>query len=88
SASQPILFQNTPNPHKGTCVIRYFVPSLNQKAEVQFFDMYGQWLRTVPITSEGMGQLNIDATDLASGSYAYSLVIADKVIDTKVMIKE
>jgi Chaperone of endosialidase len=41
SASQPILFQNTPNPHKGTCVIRYFVPSLNQKAEVQFFEANG-----------------------------------------------
>ncbi|MDZ4822348.1 MAG: T9SS type A sorting domain-containing protein [Flavobacteriales bacterium] len=84
----PILYQNTPNPHKGECTIKYFVPQFNANCEVQFFDMYGNAIHTEPVTQTGIGQLNIDVHNLASGSYSYALVIDGVVVATRIMIKE
>ncbi len=38
------------------------------------------------IEDKGMGQLNIDASNLSAGMYSYSLVVNGKVIDTKKMM--
>lgn len=85
---QPILYQNQPNPNKGLCTIKYFLPEESSDSEIQFFDHYGNLLRIVPITQTGMGQINVDASDLVSGIYSYVLFVHGEIIDTKKMMKE
>jgi hypothetical protein len=86
--SSPVLFQNTPNPHKGECVIRYFLPEATSIAEIQFFDVQGSILKVVPLNQKGLGLINLDAKDLAIGMYTYALIVDGIAIDMKKMVKE
>jgi hypothetical protein len=85
-ANSAILYQNTPNPFGDGTTIKYFVPE-NANAQIIFNDNFGNQIQTYNITENGIGQLNVDATKLASGIYTYSLIINGKVIDTKKMIR-
>ena len=49
--------------------------------------MYGKELKKVEITSKGFSNINAITENLSSGIYSYSLIINDKIIDTKKMIK-
>jgi Chaperone of endosialidase len=86
--AQAVLFQNTPNPHKGECVIRYFLPESTSIAEIQFFDVQGSILKVVPLNQKGLGLINLDAKDLANGIYTYALIVDGIAIDMKKMVKE
>jgi hypothetical protein len=86
--SQPILYQNEPNPFGESTVIRYFIPTDNTgKVYIIFYDMYGKELTKAEITSKGFGNINANSENLASGIYSYSLVVNDNVIATKKMVK-
>jgi hypothetical protein len=86
--SQPILYQNEPNPFGENTVIRYFIPdNITGSAYIVFYDMYGKELKKAEITANGFGNINATTENLASGVYSYSLILSDKVIDTKKMIK-
>ena len=83
-----IIYQNQPNPfNSGGTKIRYFVPDNTNNPQIVFFDEFGTKLNSFKIEDKGMGELNITATNLATGSYSYSLVIEGKVVDTKRMMK-
>jgi hypothetical protein len=85
---QIILFQNQPNPFNENTVIRYFVPeNIIGTTSVIFYDMYGQEIKRVAITTKGFGNINVNSENLVSGIYSYSLFVDGKVIDTKKMIK-
>jgi hypothetical protein len=86
-ANSAVLYQNAPNPFNDGTSIKYFVPD-NTDAQIVFYDEFGSQLKLFKITEKGMGQLNVSASNLVAGMYTYSLVINDKVIDTKKMIKE
>jgi hypothetical protein len=83
-----VLFQNTPNPHKGECVIRYFLPENSGVAEIQFFDVQGSILKIIPLNQKGLGLINLDAKDLANGLYTYALIVDGSAVDMKKMVKE
>lgn len=86
--SQPILYQNEPNPFGENTVIRYFIPTDNKgNVYIIFYDMYGKELNKTVITTTGFGTVNANAENLANGIYSYSLVVNDNVIDTKKMVK-
>ena len=72
-ANNAILYQNTPNPFADGTTIKYFIPS-KINAEIIFYDEYGSQLKVFRIAENGMGQLNITATNLAPGMYSYSLL--------------
>jgi trimeric autotransporter adhesin len=86
-ANNAILYQNAPNPFGDGTTIKYFVPD-NTDAQIIFYDMFGNQLKVYKIEEKGMGQLNIGATNLAAGMYSYSLIVNEKVVDTKKMIKQ
>jgi hypothetical protein len=88
SKSSACLFQNTPNPHQGYTVIRYFVPEVANNVELQFFDMGGQLVKTIPINQLGFSEVQLNASDMANGMYTYGLMVDGKIIDMKKMIKE
>ena len=51
-----------------------------------FIDSYGNQLKVVTLSGSGNGTLNVAPDNLAAGIYSYSLVVNNKVIDTKRMI--
>jgi len=86
-ANNTVLFQNFPNPFGDGTTIKYFIPDNVENAQVVFFDEFGNKLNEYKVSDKGMGQLNISSTNLSTGTYSYSLIVNDKVVDTKKMMK-
>ena len=59
----------------------------NCNAQIVFYDEFGNQINIFNIVETGNGQLNVTSSNLTSGIYSYSLIINDRVIDTKKMIK-
>ena len=59
----------------------------NCNAQIIFYDEFGSQIKSFNIEQYGHGQLNVSSSNLASGMYSYSLIINDKVVDTKKMLK-
>lgn len=87
--SEMILFQNHPNPFNNNTTIRYYISEniISENFYIIFQDVHGQEIERVLITPNGFGSVNIDTQTLSSGIYSYSLIVNDKVIDTKKMVK-
>ena len=86
SITSASLQQNVPNPYNHTTSIAYNLPSTFSSAQIIVTDNAGKTLKTINVSGQGKGVLNIDASSLASGTYNYSLLINGKLIDTKKMI--
>ncbi|HXU25722.1 MAG TPA: tail fiber domain-containing protein, partial [Bacteroidia bacterium] len=84
-----VLEQNVPNPFAEQTSIGYTLPEGVQKAQILFYNAEGKLINTSTLKAiSGKGQLNVFASDLSSGLYNYTLIIDDKIIDTKKMIKQ
>ena len=83
-----VLNQNQPNPFAEQTVISYNIPQGANNAQMLFYDAAGKQVNNISLTGKGMGQLNVYASDLSSGTYSYTLVVDGKVIDTKKMVKQ
>ena len=89
SNSQPSeakLYQNIPNPFNKKTAIRYFVPENAVQSSLLVFDMQGKLIKTYPVSTNGVGNIEINANELQPGMYMYSLITGGKEIDTKRMI--
>lgn len=75
-----------PNPNNGSTQIPYYLPQNTTGAKIIFTDMLGKVMEEKTLQA-GYGLLNIDTQDLPGGIYSYSLVVGDKVIDNKKMIR-
>jgi hypothetical protein len=75
-----------PNPNNGSTQIPYFIPDKIIDAQIIFIDMLGKEIQKKSLQS-GYGLLNIDTQNLPTGVYTYSLVVDDKVIDSKKMAR-
>ena len=83
--SQNRLYQNTPNPFKEQTVIRFSLANDVQNAAICIFDMTGQTIKKMPVSS-GMESVSIGGYELGEGMFLYSLVVNGQEIDTKKMI--
>jgi len=79
------LKQNRPNPFTGETSIDYYVPSSASSAVMHITNTKGQMLKTIELDTTGQGVLNLEAIDLPSGSYQYTLEIDGRIIETKTM---
>ncbi|HKR03604.1 MAG TPA: tail fiber domain-containing protein [Bacteroidia bacterium] len=86
SKNSIILNQNDPNPFAQSTTITWFLPEDSKNAKLYFYDNTGRILKTVLISETGDGELLVYCSDLKSGIYTYSLVVNDKVIDSKKMV--
>jgi hypothetical protein len=86
SLNAPILYQNTPNPFSSGTKISYFLPEGTMGAQMLFFDSYGKQLKSIDLNQTGNGTLNVTPDNLSAGVYSYSLVVNNKVVDTKRML--
>ncbi len=80
-----ILSQNIPNPFTGKTMIQYYVPASSASSQIKITTQNGVELKTFDITI-GQGSVEIDATQIASGNYLYSLIVDGQLIDTKQFI--
>ncbi|MFK7935209.1 MAG: tail fiber domain-containing protein, partial [Saprospiraceae bacterium] len=86
-ANQPRLEQNFPNPFNELTVIKYFLPEVNESAQIHINDQSGKVLKSYSITEQGEGQLELHLKDFPAGTYSYSLQVGERVIATKQMIQ-
>jgi hypothetical protein len=86
SLSSARLDQNTPNPFNQTTLISYYLPQASGSAIIQITDIFGQPVKSVPLSVNGYGQLTLQTGQLAAGTYTYSLIVGGQLIDTKKML--
>ena len=79
------LMQNQPNPFNHTTAIRYTLPEDAKNASLRIMDSNGRMLKEVKL-ADTKGEVTINAGELNSGSYSYSLIVDGRIIDTKQMI--
>jgi hypothetical protein len=76
SLDRALLYQNKPNPFSSTTTIRYYLPEETFEAQMVFVSTEnGRVLKEVPLEGEGMGQIEVEISELPTGSYTYTLVI-------------
>lgn len=80
------LFQNVPNPADQTTLISYYLPQTAGSAVIRISGMGGETIRSIAVNGTGMGQLQVQTTRLAPGTYLYSLIVDGNVVDTKKMV--
>lgn len=81
-----VLHQNKPNPFKEQTTINFEIINTYQTASLMIFDMKGTLLKTFPITDKNVKQIIIGGKQFKAGMYMYSLIVDDRIIDTKKMI--
>jgi len=84
--SNASLEQNTPNPFRNNTIIRYYLPSNTNNAQIIINDVSGHILKTIVLTDKGAGNLSVNTGELAAGNYMYSLFVDGKKVDTRQMI--
>ncbi len=80
------LEQNTPNPFNASTTIKYYLPVNNGNMYINFYNNSGTLLKSAKLNGTGNGSIVVNAHDLLSGSYRYSLIVDGKIIDSKQMI--
>ncbi len=83
---EAFIVQNTPNPFKTDTEIKYFVPEKSDDAAIYFYDMQGAQKKVVKINLKGESSIVVTGGEFKAGMYLYSLIIDNKIIDTKRMI--
>jgi len=97
-----VLNQNSPNPFAEQTTITYKLPDTVKTAKMLFYDAHGELIKAVNLTSPssrsddrrdeiaecaGEGRLFIFADDLRAGLYTYALVVDERTVGSKRMIK-
>jgi hypothetical protein len=76
SLDRALLYQNKPNPFSSTTTIRYYLPEDTRDAQMVFVSTEnGRVLKEVPLEGNGMGQIEVEISELPAGSYTYTLVV-------------
>lgn len=80
------LFDNAPNPFSLNTEIRFEIPESSSSAKLIIHDMQGIELKSFDISQKGFGSVSISGSELKAGMYLYTLLIDNKIIDTKRML--
>jgi len=81
-----VLFQNNPNPFSNTSSIEFIIAENFNNAYISITDLQGLQLQKHEIFESGKGSVIIKSNSFKAGIYLYSLIIDNKVIDTRKMI--
>ncbi|RAJ08703.1 putative secreted protein (Por secretion system target) [Chitinophaga skermanii] len=80
------LMQNSPNPFNNQAKISYDVPKITIGAMICVYDLQGKLLAQRNIPAAGKGEVTIGSSELTAGIYMYSLIVDNKIVDTKRMV--
>lgn len=79
------LEQNLPNPFQRETLIQFSLPDALVSAQIQLSDINGKIIRNYSL-SKDQKQLSIKSENLEKGTYFYSLIIDNELVETKKMI--
>ncbi len=80
------LGQNRPNPFSQQTIIPFFIAPSVQQADLLIYSLGGQLVKEIKIGDRGEGQIEVDISNMPNGSYFYTLVLDQQLIDTKQMV--
>jgi hypothetical protein len=83
---QPRLESNIPNPFTVSTIIKFYIPEQSSNGVIKIYSLDGSEIRSIPVNSKGIGQIQISAGTLAAGTYTYMLLVDGNVVDTKQMV--
>lgn len=81
-----VLYQNAPNPFEEKTSIYYFLDESIKDAFVLVYDLNGRLVKRLSVCKPGLGSVEIEASELETGVYVYTLMADGLVVDTKQMI--
>jgi len=81
-----VLYQNNPNPFSSNTEISCYIPEIIDQAILYIYNIQGIELKTYPILQTGFNTITVQASELPAGMYLYTLVVDNKIIDSKRMI--
>ena len=84
--SADVLSQNIPNPFNHTTTINYSLQQAYTSAKIIITDKNSNMLKTINISGNIKGSINVDALGFLAGTYQYSLYINNKLVNTKQML--
>lgn len=80
------LFDNIPNPFSIDTEIKFEIPENSNSAKLIIHDMQGIELKSFNIIQSGIGSITINSSELKAGMYLYTLLIDNRIVDTKRML--
>ena len=80
------LFQNVPNPFSENTEIKFEIPENMISAKLLVHNMQGIEIKSYSITQKGLGAIVINSFELPAGMYTYTLLVNNRIVDTKKMI--
>jgi len=80
------LFQNTPNPFSMNTEIRFEIPESATSSKLLIHDMQGAEIKSYNITDKGVETIVIQGSELQAGMYMYTLLVNNRIVDTKKML--
>ncbi|MBL0052231.1 MAG: T9SS type A sorting domain-containing protein [Bacteroidetes bacterium] len=80
------LFQNQPNPFNQTTIIHYSLASDVSNAQLAIRSLNGELVKSIAVSNTGKGKITINANELTSGTYTYTLMVNNESVDTKLMV--
>lgn len=80
------LGQNAPNPFDYTTDIKTFIPVSVKNAKLCIYDLNGKQIRQITIGERGEATIKLNANELQSGIYMYSLIVDDRLVNTRKMV--
>jgi len=84
-APHRFTFNTFPNPSKGKTILQYELPEGIKKAELIIYSLNGIEMKSYKVTNT-FKSLELDNSDLASGTYFYQLLLPDGNFGTKKMM--
>lgn len=79
------LQQNIPNPFNNATTIRYTLPQQFNAAKIVVMSN-GKLLKEINVSGKGEGSINVDAAQLAAGTYTYTLYVDGKLAGSRQMV--
>ncbi|MEL7063919.1 MAG: T9SS type A sorting domain-containing protein, partial [Bacteroidota bacterium] len=79
------LNQNRPNPADGRTIIDYTIPSEIAQAQLVIFDVTGAEVNRFEVQA-GFGSLEIQAGELAAGTYLYTIEVEGQSVARRKMV--
>ncbi len=88
NTNKALLKQNIPNPLYQSTSIGYYLPKNTINAYILIQDLNGRAITQYNLQNIGAGKITFDAKQygLSKGTYVYSLIINEQIVDTKKMI--